>query len=204
MAQYLKEEVRDRIRAAALGAFASEGYALATMAGIAATAGISAGNVYRYFESKADLFDAVVPRGLVRRFRHLLSERLRRAEGVVDVRDLEPEHRYRLASGELFDFVLRHRLEVIAFLGRGAGTPHEEVHDQVVAELVEAATRHSAALAGSVDGRETIAFDLAQIYRNFVDSLVRILERFEDEEDIREAVGAYERYHLTGLAALLE
>ncbi|MGD2047117.1 MAG: TetR family transcriptional regulator [Gemmatimonadota bacterium] len=203
MAQYLKEEVRDRIRAAALGAFASEGYAEATMAGIAAAAGVSAGNLYRYFESKEDLFDAVVPRRLVRRFRRLLSERLRGAEGERDVRDLGPEHRYWLASGELFDFVLQHRLEVIAFLGRGRGTAYERVHGEVVDELVDAATRHSAALAGSVDGRATLAFDLEQIYRNFVDSLVRILKRFESNDEIREAVGAYERYHLAGLAALL-
>lgn len=203
MAQYLKQEVRDRIRAAALDAFASEGYAAATVAGIAAAAGVSTGNVYRYFESKDDLFDAIVPKRLVRRFRRLLSERLRSAEGAADVRDLDREHRYWLASGELFDFVLAHRLEVVAFLGRSDGTPYERVHDQVVAKLVDAATRHSAALEGSVDGRETIAFDLEQIYRNFVDSLVRILERFDNDEDIREAVGAYERYHLAGLAALL-
>lgn len=203
MAQYLKEEVRDRIRASALAAFASEGYLDATVAGIAAAAGVSAGNVYRYFKSKDDLLAAAVPTRVVHRFRRLLSERLRGAEGTADVRDLEPEHRYWLASGELFGFVLRHRLEVIAFLGRGAGTPHEGVRDQVVAELVEAATRHSAAFAGRVDGRETLAFDLEQVYRNFVGSLVRILERFEDEAEIREAVEAYERYHLAGLAALL-
>jgi len=203
MAQYLKEEVWDRIRSAALRVFSAEGYARATVARIADEAAVSAGNVYRYYESKETLFDDVVPDSLVRRFRRLLSDRLGGAEGAADVRDLAPDHRYWLASGRLFDFVLEHRLEVVAFLGHGEGTRHERVHDQVVAELVEAATSHSVALEGSVDGRPTLAFDLEQIYRNFIDSVVRILERFENEPDVREAVEAYERYHLAGLAALL-
>ena len=56
MPQKLKEEVRARMLASAEDVFAESGYAGATMAAIAKGAGISAGNLYRYFASKDDLF----------------------------------------------------------------------------------------------------------------------------------------------------
>lgn len=58
--QYLKDEVRQRILNAASEEFFAEGYADASIRVIAKNAGISSGNVYRYFPSKALIFDEIV------------------------------------------------------------------------------------------------------------------------------------------------
>lgn len=58
--QYLKDEVRQRILNAASEEFFAEGYADASIRVIAKNAGISSGNVYRYFSSKALIFDEIV------------------------------------------------------------------------------------------------------------------------------------------------
>lgn len=209
MTQYLKEDVRTRILDAALRELAAQGYEGATMAAIAAAADISTGNVYRYYGGKEKLFEAVVPPALVRRFRDLLSARLEAApepdaaEGTADVLDLDEEHPYWTAAGRLLDFAVEHRLETVVFLGRAAGTRYETVGEEVVDQLVRAAKEHSAALSRRVERSAALAFDLEEIYRNYVASLVRILERFHRPEDIREATRTYERYHLAGLATLL-
>ena len=52
----------DEILDAALAVFGEKGLAGARMADIAARAGVSKGTVYLYFETKDDLFRAVVPR----------------------------------------------------------------------------------------------------------------------------------------------
>lgn len=57
---YQKEEVREKILASALTAFRENGYSGASMRLIANNAGVSLGNVYRYFKNKDDLFNAVV------------------------------------------------------------------------------------------------------------------------------------------------
>ena len=57
--QVLKDEVEQRIRRAALEVFAEKGYPAAAMAEIARRAGISAGNIYRYFPGKKALFAVV-------------------------------------------------------------------------------------------------------------------------------------------------
>lgn len=203
MTQYLKDDVRARILDAARREFAAQGYEGATMAAIATAADISTGNVYRYYRGKEKLFEAVVPPSLVGRFRDLLSARLEAAQELDDVLDLDEEHPYWTAAGRLLDLAVEHRLETVVFLGRAEGTRYETVGEEVVEELVRAAKDHSPALTRRVERSAALAFDLEEIYRNYVASLVRILERFHRPEDIREATRAYERYHLAGLATLL-
>lgn len=58
--QYTKEEVRKRILDAARAEFFRRGYEGAAMRSIAAAAGSSPGNLYRYYENKQELYCAVV------------------------------------------------------------------------------------------------------------------------------------------------
>lgn len=205
MPQVLKEEVRSRILQAALRRFASQGYPATTMEEIAGDAGISTGNVYRYFDGKRSLFRAVLPGAFVERFRGLLSERLATAEGLGDVLDLPDQHAYHLVANRMLDFAIENRLRVVLLLGRAGGTRYEDVREEVIRTLVDGAIRH---FLGPGDDAQslvpTVRFTLEGVYRSFVANLVRILKRFEEPRDIREATAAYTRYHLTGLGALFE
>lgn len=58
--QYLKEEVRSKICSAAVEEFKTFGYQDASVRRIADNAGISLGNIYRYFENKEALHLAVI------------------------------------------------------------------------------------------------------------------------------------------------
>ncbi|UKS25873.1 TetR/AcrR family transcriptional regulator [Paenibacillus sp. HWE-109] len=58
--QVLKDDVKNSIRQAALSEFKKHGYLKASMRHIADAAGITPGNIYRYFESKDDLFHALI------------------------------------------------------------------------------------------------------------------------------------------------
>ncbi|ANS76221.1 hypothetical protein AWM70_17895 [Paenibacillus yonginensis] len=58
--QTQKEEVRDAILEAATTEFSQHGYAEASMRRIAKEAGMTTGNIYRYFSGKEELFDAIV------------------------------------------------------------------------------------------------------------------------------------------------
>lgn len=58
--QYLKTDVRNRILESAEEEFRQNGYLNASIRTIAENAGISLGNVYRYFSNKEALFSAVL------------------------------------------------------------------------------------------------------------------------------------------------
>jgi len=204
MPQVLKDDVRDRLLGAALEVFAARGYAGATMGEIAAAAGISTGNVYRYFPGKAELFDAALPADFVRRFRDLLRRRVRALDGVRDIGVLPADAPYHLASEELLRFSIDHRLRVIVLLARAGGSRWERFAEHTVADLVRLAIAHFETTAPRVALTRSMRFDLVEIYRAFVVVLVRILERFETEASIRPAIEAYTRYHLSGLKAFFE
>lgn len=60
MAQVLKEEIRNKILLEARSEFYQRGYKAATLRSIASKAGITVGNLYRYYEGKEHLYEASV------------------------------------------------------------------------------------------------------------------------------------------------
>lgn len=227
MAQVLKDEVESRIRAAALDVFSGRGYPGARMAEIAARAGVSTGNIYHYFHNKGDLFRAVIPDSLVREFWELLDRRLEAAGHVPPaptalVSGGNPDassggsrgessggspdglgDSYPIAARATVDFALANRREMIFLLGRAAGSPHAGMADRVAERLVAAALDFITAGGGGRPAGPALRFDLEQIYHAYVRAWFRILERFPDPAEFREALAAYERYHLAGLRGLL-
>jgi AcrR family transcriptional regulator len=84
----LRQEVADVFRRAILDAaeqvFATHGYGAAKMADIAKRAGLAAGTVYKHFESKEDVFRALLER-CSEEFEHVLDQQLASApSGVPD------------------------------------------------------------------------------------------------------------------------
>lgn len=60
MAQFLKDEVKDKIKQSAVDVFTENGFQQASIKAIAQHAEVSVGNVYRYYASKEALYDAVI------------------------------------------------------------------------------------------------------------------------------------------------
>ncbi|WP_202709488.1 TetR/AcrR family transcriptional regulator [Sporosalibacterium faouarense] len=58
--QYLKEEVKKAIVKSAIKEFKEKSYTKASMRSIAKNAGVTVGNIYRYFDNKDDLFNFIV------------------------------------------------------------------------------------------------------------------------------------------------
>lgn len=204
MAQYLKHEVRDRILDAAQHVFARQGYAASTMRMIARQAGISTGNVYRYFDSKETLFAEVLPHTFPRRLDSLIRRRVRALRGVGDVSTLAPDDPYHIVSDELLGFCVEHRLRVVVLLGKSEGSIHAAFGDKLVRSFVEMAVEHAASVGRAHRLTDTDRFALEIVYRNFVTAMVRILAELDDPEQIRCAVRRFERYHLAGLKNFFE
>jgi AcrR family transcriptional regulator len=198
MPQVLKVEVRERILGAALAAFARAGYSATTMNDIARAANVAVANVYRYYPSKEELFEAAVPRALVREFDELLERSVRAHAHLAGL----PRPADEAAARELLDFWIRHRLLVVTLLDRSRGSIHEAFGQRFVTRLVTLSISEiRAAHSGVVVSREA-RLVLEQIFENTRRMLGAILESFRDEKEIRRAVAAFRSYQLAGLAAL--
>jgi AcrR family transcriptional regulator len=195
--QVKKDDIEERIADAALRVFAARGYAAATIADIARAARISTGNVYRYYPGKDALFYAVVDAGFVRRLRRLLRARVRAAAAHG-----RPTASWRAAAEELLRFAIEHRREVVIALGRAEGSRYARLADELVAELAELAIAHARRLRRGLRVGAPLRLALARVYRGLVETSVAALAELDDEAAVREAVEAYTRYHLAGLARL--
>lgn len=82
MAQTKKDDVRAAILAAAFARFSAKGYSQTTIPAIAAAAGISTANVYRYFPSKLTILYTLYEPWLMERLDRLGS----RLEAIADPR----------------------------------------------------------------------------------------------------------------------
>lgn len=204
MAQHLKDQVQQSIVEAALAVIAHKGVAGATMAQIGRAAGVSTGNIYRYYRNKEVLFEALISDAFVARFVSLIRRRIDALEGVEDYRTLGPAAAYNTVSAELLEFCIENRLRVVILLGRCQGTRLEGFARQFADGLVKGAIAHFAGLRPDRKVTRSMRFGLEVIYRNFVDAMVRIFEHFEDPPAIRQAVADYSRYHLVGLKSFFE
>jgi AcrR family transcriptional regulator len=195
--QVLKDEVRARILGGALEVFARDGFEGATMASIARAAGLGAASIYRYYESKEELFAAVITPELTRRFESLLERRVSalargalRGEAGDDV------------GGEMLRFWIDNRLAVVILLDRAAGTPHAQYGER----FVELLTRHTIAeLRANHPGLEIRGprrFVLRMIFENTRRLLASVLAQHGDADQLREAIETFWSYQVAGLRGL--
>lgn len=197
MPQVLKEEVRARILDGALEVFARDGFEAATMAGIAKAAGVGAASIYRYFESKEELFDAVITPELTQRFESLLDRRVRALARISLRGDAGGD-----AGDEMMRFWLENRLAVVILLDRAAGTRHARYGERFVDLLMKHTLVELRALAKRMLGAPE-QFVLRAIFENTRRLVASVLEHHEDPVELREAIEAFWRYQIAGLRALV-
>jgi AcrR family transcriptional regulator len=201
MPQVLKDEVRAHILDGALAVFARDGFESATMASIARAAGVGAASIYRYYESKGELFDAVITPELAKRFQSLLRRRVSALARNTLRGDSADD-----AGGDMLQFWIENRLAVVVLLDRAAGTPHAQYGEH----FVELLTRHTIAelhanRPGPGPGLELGApqrFVLRAIFENTRRLLASVLAHHSDPDELREAIETFWCYQVAGLRGL--
>ena len=197
MPQVLKEDIERRILSAATEAFAELGYRGTTVAEIGRRAGLSTGNIYRYFKGKGALFGAIIDDAFVERFDRLLERRVSALASSRDMRHLGEDAE--AAQRALLDFWVEERLRVIILLDRSEGTPRAGYGEGFVARLVEQASLGPGGRVG--EGLEGVAvLTLTNIFDAARRAIVSILERYEDAADVRLGFEAFWSFQLAGLA----
>lgn len=198
MVQVLKEEVRQRIRNAALAEFAASGVARTTIGSIAQRAEIGAATLYGYYASKDALLVDVIPPALAEEFERTLERRVRALAFIPTATegDFAPAS---ASADEILEFWLRHRLEVVVLLDRAEGTVYAEFGPRFVQRLTEL----SLALIRAKNPKAKVSPEerlvLSLIFENTRRTLATLLERGRSERAIRRAFAAFWAYQLPGL-----
>ncbi|MBX2803209.1 MAG: TetR/AcrR family transcriptional regulator [Myxococcales bacterium] len=201
MPQTLKADVRQRIEVAAIEAFARGGYHGTTMGRIAQGAGVSTGNVYRYFRGKSELFHTVLDDAFLARFEALLDARLASLASLSTL--AAPDAAALRDQSALLDFWVAHRLRVVLLLDRCTGTSLEAFGERFVQRLTD---RFAAHLEARLDGPlpAHVRMVLANIFDATRRTVVSLLEHGGSDAQLRRSFAVFWSYQLAGLAGFVE
>ena len=201
MPQLKKQHVEHAIVDAARRRFAEHGVKGSPLAGIAADAGTSIGNLYKYFSDKDALFVAAIPPTLTQELRVLLREQVEALGTARDVTSLPEEHPYWRAAARTRAFSIQHRFELLFLLRHGDGTRPGSFRDDVAADLTRLAVRYAAQVYPELVFTPATRRALRRIYQSYVGSLAEVLAQEPSPHGLTEATRTLSAYHLAGLRA---
>jgi AcrR family transcriptional regulator len=187
---YLKEEVKEKILSSAILKFKEQGYTGASMRLIAKSAGVSLGNVYRYFENKDDLFNAVV--GPV--YKSYLAfiydiDNLIQKDGNIIKEELEDSSSNIAEINEIKDKLLEiceeHYTELLIIMDKSGGTKYENAK-QVLITLLDKILNKKFLPFMKSKGSDIHGDDITYIFSaSFIESICIILRKYEGGIQIR-------------------
>jgi AcrR family transcriptional regulator len=196
MPQVLKPEIRARILSAGLEVFAAQGYLGATMNAIAEQADLGAASLYRYFPSKAELFEAAITPELAARFERLLQQRVRALGAQSTAAPFERIHDH---GDEMLEFWLEHRLAVVVLLDRAQGSAYEHYGQLFVSLLLESTLEQIRRDGSGAQVNASARLVLTRIFENTRIMIATILAHSDNQRVLREAIEGFWSYQIPGL-----
>ena len=173
--QYKKEAVYDKILAAARAEYLQRGFHGGNISTIAENAGVPVGNLYRYFDGKNGVLDAIV-KPAYEAVPKLLSE----LQGVQVLDSLTLQQIMPLLGGKLLDFFEQFGQDILILVDCCEGTRYADFSQEIVQRVAEIVC---AKLYPSSCGKSEIVFSNI-IAKAFCGSLFDILRQGADREEM--------------------
>ncbi len=200
--QILKNNIKLQIENAAIGLFSSSGYEKSGMAEIARLAGISAGNVYRYYSNKQELLDSIISKDFVQSCFAILNEKIGQVKGLGSDQIATSEE-FAHGNLQLLDFLIRNRLRLVILMKGCPGTRLENFCESIRTAIVKAVSEHFVAVGKAPDKEadfpECLLLDT--IYKNLINATLVILGSKTSDRQCRKTLQKLMAYHLGGLSS---
>jgi len=190
--QILKDEVRDRIVAAAAKEFVRYGYRQSSTRRIASRARVGKSNLYNYFGSKEELFSAVTTPFLAD-LRGLLNE-VTGHRGGESLRSEAAED----TSKRIALFIRANREAFITIMEGSEGTKYASYKEEVADALASHFAKNlSKKPAGNFAVRTRFMLIVARL---FLEALTAIARGAAEDKEIEATIALYLTYHMGGMA----
>jgi len=189
--QVLKDEARQKIMDVALREFREKGFENASMRRIAKKAGMTVGNLYRYFKHKDELFSTVVNPAYLEVIK-LIKESMVYTEtfdhGYVDN-----------ITRRLLDICGKYKDGILILFEGSSGTKFGGVREEVVS-LIENFLKDLLTpklLKNNITIEDPILFHL--ISQGFIDGVIMLAKHQDDEERLSRAVSQFIAFYFNGI-----
>lgn len=182
--QVLKEEVRRKIKKAALYEFEQNGYQKTSMRSIALSAGVTVGNLYRYFKNKDDLFDVIIQPAFQEIYKFI--DEFARFKKPTLSEEKQKDDFIKTFEESLIRIYIQHRAELVILLNGSRGSQMENAREQIISLI---AGRIKKEAFPRMEKKRIIAEDdfLAQVLAtSFIEGISLVLNKYKDKEKTEE------------------
>lgn len=200
MSQVPKEHIRNLILETALNLFALNGYNNTSIADIAKHAGISVGNIYRYFESKFQIFNIILPEEFVLNFKEQLLKKIITGS-IGSIKEQSNNLLYITYSEAFHHYVISNRLKLLILISNPEETPYNTFKEDIIDYWVQIVLEH---FVFDKECREKVSLTLTILFQGYLQLYRMVLSMELDEARIIDELKRMNKYHIMGLSAILE
>lgn len=177
--QILKPDVKEKILISASKEFKNKGYKKSSIRQIARNAGMTEGNIYRYFKGKESILEEIVE-DVYREMMELLKIHKKVHENYDES---SKDDMYLIES--LVEVYKKYRVEMIILIDRSQGTKFENVKDEIVVMIEE-----------SIDKKVFIEPYIAHaIAEGFVKGIISLFKKLGEEENFPTVIREYYNFY---------
>jgi AcrR family transcriptional regulator len=178
--QIQKDTVKNKIIEAATDEFSQKGYNLASMRNIASKADITVGNVYSYFENKADLFTAVVS-PVYEDLNRLIMIKVKKEELLSAPTILQ-------ITDEITKLFIKYKIEFFILMNGSEWSPYMNTKKKIIDNITMRIMHEG--LPNKTDSDDLLFFN--SVSTAIIDGLFYIFENYENsEERLKQSVNQF-------------
>jgi AcrR family transcriptional regulator len=195
--QVLKEEVRRKIKKAALYKFEQNGYQKTSMRSVALSAGVTVGNLYRYFKNKDDIFNVIIQPAFQEIYKFI--DEFARFKNTALTEKKQKVNFIKTFEESLIRIYIHHRSELVILLNGSKGSQMENAREQIIS-LIAGRIRKEA--FPRMEKRRIMAEDnfLAQVLAaSFIEGISLVLYKYKDKERTKELFTQFSHIYFRNL-----
>lgn len=190
--QVLKEEMRKRIYESAIKEFYGKGFKNASMREIAKNAGMTVGNLYRYFKDKEALFYSIISPAY-----ESLMELV--GESIDQVKHRFDNSFFELLAERILKISKEHRIELLILFEGSAGTGYERAKEEMI-QVVEDFLRGNFPVNLKAEKVEIKDMYLLRVIAvGFVEGMTMIAKRYDSDETLKKVAEQFIAFYFSGV-----
>ena len=194
--QFQKDDIREKILAAASDTFLTQGFGKASMRVIANKAGISTSNMYNYFKSKEELFYAIADpvfyhMANLRKevFEYKANKKINSEDFIRQFAEFVPK--------TMFEMIKKYRKELLLIMDCSKGTKYEQFKKMMAMTMETNFTENIISKKKKKLLQDSFLMHILAM--NLIEGILEITRNYKNDEWAKSNIEALMKYHIRGM-----
>jgi len=181
--QVLKEEVKEKIKKAAIYEFEKNGYQKTSMRSVASSAELTVGNLYRYFKNKDDLFNVIIQPAFQKIYQFI--DEFARVNKSALFNKKQEDNFIKTFEESLIRIYIQHRAELVILLNGSKGSQMENAREQIIYLIAERIKKEAfPKMKKKITPSDNFLAEVLAI--SFIEGISLVMNKYKDKEKTKE------------------